>query len=114
MTWLHTAPEGSSTTCKKNNLTWYWCTKCVRWSPHKLSACPRTSTRKPATAYANICVDVNSDDSSVASADEWSDDDIKVSKPRKKARRSKSSGSKKTVRKRTKTACIDISGTETE
>ena len=82
MTWLHTAPDGSSTTCKKNNLTWNWCTKCVRWSPHKSSACVRTSNRKPAIAFANVCVDINSEESDVATADEWSDDDIEVSKPR--------------------------------
>ena len=114
MTWLHTAPEGSSTTCKKNNLTWYWCTKCVRWSPHKLSACPRTSTCKPATAYANICVHVNSNDLSVATADEWSDDDIEVSKPRKKARKTKSSGSNRTARKSTKIVQSDDSSTDSE
>ena len=113
MTWLHTVPIGSSTTCKKGILTWHWCTKCACWSPHTLSACPRTSTHRPSTAYINICVDVHSD-TSIATAELWTDNDIEVSKPRKKAPRSTSAGSKKIVRKRTKTVQIADSNTDSD
>ena len=63
MMWLHKDPTGDKYVCNKNELTWNWCTKCVRWSSHKSANCTRSSTRGYPT-YANVavhCENVDSD-----------------------------------------------------
>ena len=102
MDWLHTAPTGSSKTIKKNDIWWYWCPKCLRWSSHKSTECTRTRKREKPTAFAKVAsrnTDASSD-SSILSADVWSDEDIEVSHPRKKTRRSKKTKRSKNVRRK--------------
>ena len=91
MDWLHKAPTGSSKSVKKNDIWWYWCPKCLRWSSHKSTECTRTSKREKPTAFANVAsrmTDARSDSNSESEM-EWSDENIEVSHPRKKTRRSK-------------------------
>ena len=90
MDWLHEAPSSGKSTAKKNGLTWFWCSKCVRYTSHKSAECTKTTKRDTSKAYAVIAsaqVDFSTAGSMVSTAD-WSEDEEPVKK-KKRVRRAR-------------------------
>ena len=75
MTWLHETPSSGKSTAKKSGLTWFWCNKCVRYTPHKSSECTKTTKHEKSAAFVAIAsaeVNVTSVGSMASTAD-WSE-----------------------------------------
>ena len=43
--WLHEKPENVTKSVTKNNLKWYWCTTCGRYTSHKTADCKKTNPK---------------------------------------------------------------------
>ena len=88
LAWLHNKLTDGMYVARKNGVIGYWCTKCARWFSRKTGVCKRDLFCKPPsyTAHiANIYVDSDESEISIASSLSWSDcGDIEVSCPRKK------------------------------